>query len=422
MFGLLILISGLALIAGLLYCNGIPDYYTLPSWTTSWITFQSKPKRSLTHNQSSNHPDSPILNTPSQTQTIHCPLCLEVVDRTNCIPKLTCTHVSCMHCFQAYIHSQVSDVSCYPLKCFSCTQSISADKVQETCTVEMYRKYQIWNARGQGKTSLECTQCHELLIVESGLTTGLIECSKCHFLMCIHCKHSLIHCTERCSSNPNVEHTEEQLRQKKLSEWLEEIQLLQLMEQQQWCKCPRCAQLIERAGGCFHMTHLNCPRALENQRNTHFCYCCSTELLHSYYRQELLTGQTHFEFSLYSDCVRAAEGREARTRLVQDCRSRIQILQLRLENGSIHKQGDCRLIALDVYGNKWKVWTYHWFGYAKYHSVELPSIQQQSLDNALATCTCKKYIQSNNNSCKHITCAEILRKDIAQQLATKSTV
>jgi hypothetical protein len=94
-----------------------------------------------------------------------------------------------------------------------------------------------------------------------------------------------------------------------------------MIEQEQWCRCPKCQQLIERTAGCNHITHLSCSAASNYSRTNHFCYCCSTELIPADYRREIITGTLHWDGSVYDNCRRAEEGQEARSKLIQYCRS-----------------------------------------------------------------------------------------------------
>ncbi|XP_059430478.1 E3 ubiquitin-protein ligase RSL1-like [Corylus avellana] len=87
--------------------------------------------------------------------------------------------------------------------------------------------------------------------------TGVRKCMKCHLLFCINCKipwHSNLTCYDYKRSNP-YSHSEY-------------AKLQSLAEAKRWRQCVKCNNIVELAGGCYHIT---CRCGYE------FCYTCGAE-------------------------------------------------------------------------------------------------------------------------------------------------
>jgi len=82
--------------------------------------------------------------------------------------------------------------------------------------------------------------------------------------------------------------------------------LEQLARTEHWVHCPACAQLIERTGGCNHMSHFKaqgCRGGVgEDKEATHFCSLCKMVLFGPHHKTEPDGETVHFPWGLFKDC------------------------------------------------------------------------------------------------------------------------
>eukprot|EP00456_Euglypha_rotunda_P017373 TRINITY_DN15964_c0_g1_i1.p1 TRINITY_DN15964_c0_g1~~TRINITY_DN15964_c0_g1_i1.p1 ORF type:complete len:127 (+),score=4.62 TRINITY_DN15964_c0_g1_i1:102-482(+) len=80
----------------------------------------------------------------------------------------------------------------------------------------------------------------------------------------------------------------------------------QLAKEERWLPCPVCGQVIERAGGCHHMSHFRAQGCVTASEATHFCALCSMVLGGKYHKSEP-NGALHFPEGLFKACRVAAK-------------------------------------------------------------------------------------------------------------------
>jgi len=79
-----------------------------------------------------------------------------------------------------------------------------------------------------------------------------------------------------------------------------------LAKTEHWVHCPACSQLIERTGGCNHMSHFRnqgCKGGMgEDREATHFCSLCMMVLGGPHHKTEPDGETLHFPWGLFKDC------------------------------------------------------------------------------------------------------------------------
>jgi len=116
------------------------------------------------------------------------------------------------------------------------------------------------------------------------------KCVACGFLACVRCE-APFHTGQSCEAFQLVRAGPSDAT----------LRLEQLASQRQWCKCPKCGTLIERSGGCNHMTHLRAHGCLTSDEATHFCSQCFMQLGGPHHKSEP-DGTLHYPEGLFKDC------------------------------------------------------------------------------------------------------------------------
>jgi len=75
----------------------------------------------------------------------------------------------------------------------------------------------------------------------------------------------------------------------------------ELARKEKWIPCPRCGAMIERTGGCHHLTHERSAGCKTLEEATHFCSLCSMILGGKYHKDES-DGTLHFPEGLFKAC------------------------------------------------------------------------------------------------------------------------
>lgn len=90
-------------------------------------------------------------------------------------------------------------------------------------------------------------------------------------------------------------------------------------------RCPGCQIVIERDGGCFHMTHTNCPG--RNGVDVHYCDCCNEELY--LIESQWYDGHNniHFPSGTYRNCI----NRNVNENIIRE-ENRINIIRNEINN------------------------------------------------------------------------------------------
>lgn len=197
-----------------------------------------------------------------------CPVCLEKVKMDGSI-QLDCDHRFCANCFSSYVSGKIMDgqVAADELVCPlpDCKTEITVAQVEGTASSPVWEKFlqfrmDLWECRADGRV-IECpTQKCGKFLVE--LNVDIATCPRCGQEFCGRCgdqKHEGISCDSLKAWR----------QQNDAEESFEE-----LMEQQQWRRCPRCRAPSERESGCNFM---QCRSSICRKR-TYWCYVCGKEL------------------------------------------------------------------------------------------------------------------------------------------------
>ena len=82
-----------------------------------------------------------------------------------------------------------------------------------------------------------------------------------------------------------------------------------MVKKEQWSDCPKCGFVIEKTGGCNHMTHKGCTKTntvYNNVKRTDFCYLCKKLLVHkqdgSGWKYDV-DGKLHFPNGVFKPCI-----------------------------------------------------------------------------------------------------------------------
>eukprot|EP00434_Breviolum_minutum_P012477 symbB.v1.2.010992.t1/scaffold725.1/size168906/18 len=197
-----------------------------------------------------------------------CPICLEQVDMDGSI-QLDCDHRFCANCFSSYVSAKVTEgqVAADELVCPlpDCKAEITVAQVEGSMSPSVWEKFlqfrmDLWENGADGRV-LECPsrKCGKFL-VELGMT--FVSCPRCGQEFCARCG-------DQWHEGISCESLKVWRQQNDAEESFEE-----LMEQQQWRRCPRCGAPSERESGCNFM---QCRSAICRKR-TFWCYVCGKEL------------------------------------------------------------------------------------------------------------------------------------------------
>lgn len=212
-----------------------------------------------------------------------------------------CKHFSCRSCLTAYLRSFLKDQSAYPLLCYrrpECKAPLSYNDVATHLSADelsIFDKFSIRAAFRETSTTCPRSGCGALVIFEKNEVSSAVNCSSCGLQFCASCQvawHSGKSCAEFAASRGNVE-----------EEKLNVARLQALAGQERWFACPTCKMLIERTGGCNHLTHLATQGCtVRGADATHFCSLCGKTLGGQHHKTEQDTGLEHFPNGLFEKC------------------------------------------------------------------------------------------------------------------------
>ena len=189
-----------------------------------------------------------------------CPVCHDTIDHPH---RLGCGHVYCYGCLRHFLLT-ASNTKRFPLSCMS-----GEGKCGLLIPLPVVRRFL---PPGQVKHLLEvsfhdhlarhpekfryCTtpDCPGVYSLESGSEGGIFQCRSCLVSVCVSCRvdHDGFSCEEWKI------HQESDAQERLLESWAESSEDVK--------KCPECKILIEKNGGCNHMT---CPKC-----GVDICWMC----------------------------------------------------------------------------------------------------------------------------------------------------
>ncbi|CAF1128608.1 unnamed protein product, partial [Adineta ricciae] len=216
--------------------------------------------------------DPPSFPTPPNYVSSPCPICLElaVLQVSPC-----CYFLCCNNCWRAHISSTINDgrikIPCVANECnkYLTRESIVNFVRYDPSLHDRYLKlYLNANQNPRAKTCPRCCHLYSLdatkvvpIVKEKKFKTHnhnkkipkQVQCSECSLVWCFRCSapwHENMTCKQFIKGD------------KLLLKWINQ------KNEEQWNarKCPKCSSLIQRAGGCPHMTCQSCA--------CEFCYLC----------------------------------------------------------------------------------------------------------------------------------------------------
>jgi predicted RNA-binding Zn-ribbon protein involved in translation (DUF1610 family) len=195
-----------------------------------------------------------------------CPVCYDITDQPY---RLHCGHAYCFTCLNHFLLT-ASDTKKFPLSCVGdegmCGDPIRIPVIQRfllPAQVEHLLKASFLDYLGRNSEKFKycatpgCTELHSL---ESDPGEDVFQCRSCLASVCVFCgeDHDGFSCEEwKISQDPEAQ-------ERLLGGWAEGSKDVERSKDVK--QCPTCKILIEKNGGCNHMT---CPKC-----DAHICWRC----------------------------------------------------------------------------------------------------------------------------------------------------
>eukprot|EP00927_Polykrikos_kofoidii_P000888 TRINITY_DN10333_c0_g1_i1.p1 TRINITY_DN10333_c0_g1~~TRINITY_DN10333_c0_g1_i1.p1 ORF type:complete len:1103 (-),score=194.28 TRINITY_DN10333_c0_g1_i1:147-3344(-) len=199
-----------------------------------------------------------------------CPLCFEKGNLSDAI-ELDCDHKLCTECFQNYLNSKIMEaqVAEDELVCPipKCKKEITVAQVEgATAGTALWDKFlqfrmNMWKPSSDEGDIVECptSKCGKFLVPAK---MEVVQCPVCNLEFCPKCcgkSHKGVTCEAHRkwqNENDNVD-----------------TAFQELMEREQWRRCPVCSAPSERESGCNFM---QC-RSEKCRKRTYWCYICGLQ-------------------------------------------------------------------------------------------------------------------------------------------------
>jgi len=189
-----------------------------------------------------------------------CPVCYDTIDQPY---RLACGHAYCYSCLHHFLLT-ASDTKQFPLSCMGdegkCGLPIPLPVIQRFLVPAQFKRLlevSFLDHLGRHPDKFRyCTtpDCPEIYSLESDSGDGIFRCRSCFVSICVSCRedHDGFSCEEW------MIHRDPETQERLLESWAQGSQDVK--------KCPKCNILIEKNGGCNHMT---CPKC-----EAHICWRC----------------------------------------------------------------------------------------------------------------------------------------------------
>jgi len=178
-----------------------------------------------------------------------CLVCCEIVDENDCC-SLKCRHRFCNDCWSCYLKVKITEGEVARINCpaLNCKYTVPDQLVQKLVDKEIYEKYLRFVTKTFVEDNAHITWCPAPrcgnAITADMLHGTTVKC-RCGFSFCFSC-HNEAHAPATCE--------QVKLWQKKCSDDSETSHWLGANTKE----CPRCTVVVEKNGGCNHMTCRQC--------------------------------------------------------------------------------------------------------------------------------------------------------------------
>lgn len=188
-----------------------------------------------------------------------CPVCFDTIDQPD---RLACGHAYCHGCLRHFLLT-ASETKRFPLLCMGdegkCGVPIPLPIIKRfllPAQIKRLLEISFFEHLGHHPNEFKnCTtaDCPEIYTLESNSGDGIFRCQSCFAAVCVSCQedHDGFSCEEWKI------HRDSEAQDRLLEGWAEGKDVK---------KCPQCKVLIEKDGGCSHMTCLKC--------SSHICWRC----------------------------------------------------------------------------------------------------------------------------------------------------
>lgn len=179
-----------------------------------------------------------------------CLVCCEIVDENDCC-SLKCRHRFCNDCWSCYLKLKITEGEVARINCpaVNCKYTVPDQVVQKLVDKEIYEKYLRFVTKTFVEDNAHITWCPAPrcgnAITADMLHGTTVKC-RCGFSFCFSC-HNEAHAPATCE--------QVKLWQKKCNDDSETGHWLGANTKE----CPRCSVVVEKNGGCNHMTCRQCP-------------------------------------------------------------------------------------------------------------------------------------------------------------------
>ncbi|KAL4068098.1 hypothetical protein J3A83DRAFT_4097079 [Scleroderma citrinum] len=184
--------------------------------------------------------------------SVDCVICGDSFDATSTTFQAPCSHNFCHKCVIEMVEMGSRDEQLLPLRC--CKILLPVDPLLRLVSPMQRATFQakLTEASVPPPQRVYCANksCSAFL-GEAPKCTGLpleLICPKCNTGVCTGCKNT-VHPGDDCKQNTFA------------------LQVRNLAAKNQWQTCPGCKMIVQRNGGCLHMS---CRCGVQ------FCYCCGS--------------------------------------------------------------------------------------------------------------------------------------------------